>query len=152
MGKQKHTAGAFVRIALADGSFGYGRLLESPYAAFYNHRTTSPDSELDRIASKPILFRIAVRHLALDAWEFIGQRALEEHLTQPVVQFMQDLGNFRRCTIFDTAGNERAAEPQECVGLERAAVWEQSSVEQRLLDAFQGRPNADEEHLKVRLR
>ncbi|HZH78158.1 MAG TPA: Imm26 family immunity protein [Archangium sp.] len=152
MGKQKHTAGVFVRIALADGSFGYGRLLESPYAAFYNHRTTSPDSELDRIASKPILFRIAVRHLALDAWEFIGQRALEEHLTQPVVQFMQDLGNFRRCTLFDTVGNERAAEPQECVGLERAAVWEQSSVEQRLLDAFQGRPNADEEHLKVRLR
>jgi hypothetical protein len=151
MGKQKHTAGAFVRIALADGSFGYGRLLESPYAAFYNHRTTSPDSELDRIASKPILFRIAVRHLALDAWEVIGQRALEEHLTQPVVQFMQDLGNFRRCTIFDTVGNERAAEPQECVGLERAAVWEQASVEKRLLDAFQGRPNADEEHLKVRL-
>ena len=151
MGKQKHTAGAFVRIALADGSFGYGRLLESPYAAFYNHRTTSPDSELDRIASKPILFRIAVRHLALDAWEFIGRRALEAHLTQPVVQFMQDLGNFRRCTIFDTAGNERAAEPQECVGLERAAVWEQASVEERLLDAFQGRPNADEEHLKVRL-
>jgi len=113
MGKQKHTAGVFVRIALADGSFGYGRLLESPYAAFYNHRTTSPDSELDRIASKR---------------------------------------NFRRCTLFDTAGNERAAEPQECMGLERAAVWEQSSVEQRLLDAFQGRPNADEEHLKVRLR
>ena len=26
------------------------------------------------------------------------------------------------------------------------------TVEQRLLDAFQGRPNADEEHLKVRLR
>jgi len=151
MGKQKHTAGAFVRIALADGSFGYGRLLESPYAAFYNHRTMSPDSELDRIASKPILFRIAVRHLALDAWEFIGQRALEEHLTQPVVQFMQDLGNFHRCTIFDTAGNERAAEPQECVGLERAAVWEQTSVEERLLDFFQGRPNADEAHLKVRL-
>jgi hypothetical protein len=152
MGKQKHTVGAFVRIALADGSFGYGRLLESPYAAFYNYRTTSPDSEPDRIASKPILFKIAVRHLALDAWEFIGRRTLEEHLTRPVVQFMQDLGNFRRCTIFDTAGNERAAAPQECVGLERAAVWEQASVEQRLLDAFQRRPNADEEHLKVRLR
>jgi hypothetical protein len=152
MPKQKHTTGAFIRIALADGSFGYARLLESPYAAFYNYRTTSPDSDLDRIASSPILFRIAVRHLALDAWEFIGRRALEEQLTQPVVQFMQDMGDFRRCTIFDTAGHERAAEPQECVGLERAAVWERDSVEERLLDAFLGRPNADEEHLKVRLR
>jgi hypothetical protein len=152
MPKQKHTTGAFVRIPLADGSFGYGRLLESPYAAFYNYRTTTPDSDLDRIASNPILFRIAVRHLALNAWDFIGRRALEEHLTQPVVQFMQDLGDFRRCTIFDTAGNERRAEPQECVELERAAVWEQHSIEARLLDAFLERPNADEEHLKVRLR
>ncbi|MFY0529845.1 Imm26 family immunity protein [Archangium gephyra] len=151
MGRRKHARGAFVRIPLADGSFGYGRLLEPPYAAFYNYRTTSPDSELDRIASKPILFRIAVRHLALDAWEFIGRRELEEHLAQPVVQFMQDLGDFRRCTIFDTAGNEREAEPQECVGLEPAAVWEQQGLEERLLDALLGRPNAAEARLKVRL-
>ncbi|MFY0564951.1 Imm26 family immunity protein [Archangium lansingense] len=151
MGSQKHVRGTFVRITLADGSFGYGRLLESPYAAFYNDRTTSPDSDLDRIASKPILFRIAVRHLALDAWEFIGRKDLEEHLNQPVVQFMQDLGDFRRCTIFDTAGNERDAAPEECVRLERAAVWEQEGIEERLLDALLGRPNAAEERLKVRL-
>ena len=36
MAKQKHTRGAFVMIPLADGSFGYGTLLEAPYAAFYN--------------------------------------------------------------------------------------------------------------------
>src|SRR5689334_22833682 len=151
MRKQKHVAGAFIRIVLADGSFAYARLLESPYAAFYNYRTTSPDSDLDRIKSNPILFRIAVRHLALKVWEVIGQRELEDQLTLPVVQFMQDLGDFRRCTIFDTAGHERAAQPQECVGVERAAVWERESVEGRLLDTFLGRPNADEEHLKVRL-
>ncbi|OJT18525.1 hypothetical protein BO221_41465 [Archangium sp. Cb G35] len=152
MRKQKHKTGTFVRIALADGSYGYGRLLESPYIAFYEHRTTSLDSDLDGIASKPILFKTAVRHLALDSWEFIGWRALEEHLTQPLVRFMQDVGDFRRCTIFDTAGNERAAEPRECVGLERAAVWEKESIEERLLDSLLGRPNADEERLKVRLR
>jgi Immunity protein 26 len=152
MGRQKQQIGAFVRIALADGSFGYGRLLERPYAAFYNYRTTSPDADLDRIASQPVLFKTAVRHLALDAWEFIGWRALEEHLTQPLVQFRQDVGDFRRCTIFDTAGNKRAAEPQECVGLERAAVWEQEHIEERLLDAFQGRLNEDWERMKVRLR
>jgi hypothetical protein len=152
MRKQKHKTGTFVRIALADGSFGYARLLESPYAAFYQHRTTNPDSDLDRIASKPILFKTAVRHLALDSWELIGWRSLEEHLTQPLVRFTQDLGDFRRCTIFDTAGNERDAEPQDCVGLERAAVWEQESIEERLLDTLLGRPNADEERLKVRLR
>ncbi len=151
MRKKAYRPGAFVRISLGDGSCGYGRLLETPYAAFYNYRTASPDSDLDRIASKPVLFKTAVRHLALNAWEVIGWRELEEHLTQPLIRFMQDVGDFRRCTIFDTAGNERAAEPHECVGLERAVVWEQQGIEERLLDAFMGRPNADEERLKVRL-
>jgi immunity protein 26 of polymorphic toxin system len=152
LGKPKHKTGTFVRLVLADGSFGYGRLLEPPHVAFYNHRTTDPDPDLDRISSKPILFKIAVNLMALNEWELIGWKALEEHLAQPLVQFRQDVGDFRRCTIFDTAGHKRAAEPQECVGLERAAVWEQDSVEERLLDAFLRRPNAAEEHLKVRLR
>lgn len=152
MRKQTYKPGTFVRIPLGDGSFGYGRLLESPYAAFYKHRTSSPESDLDRIASSPVLFKTAVRQLALKAWELIGWRELEEHLTQPLIRFMQDVGDFRQCTIFDTAGNERAAKPEECIGLERAAVWEQQAIEERLLDALMGRPNADEEHLKVRLR
>ena len=150
--KPIHKPGTFLRIPLNDGSFGYGRVLGLLDCAFYNHRTTSPDSDLDRIASKPVLFKIAVRHLALKAWEAIGWRELEEHLAQPVVYFMQDIGDFRRCTIFDTAGNERDAEPEECVGLEEAAVWEKEGVERRLLDALLGRPNAEMERARVRLR
>jgi immunity protein 26 of polymorphic toxin system len=152
MGRQSHKPGTFVRIPLSDGSFGYGRLLESPFAAFYKHRTSTPDSDLEVIASKPVLFKTAVHHRALNSWEPVGWKELEEHLTQPLIQFMQDIGDFRRCIIFDTAGHERAAEPQECVGLERAVVWEPHGLEERLLDALMGRPNADEERLRVRLR
>ena len=143
--------GAFLRIPLADGSFGYGRTLEMPYEAYYDHRTETPDSDLDRIASKTLLFRIAVRHLKPSSWKAIGWKVLDEKLTQPIVQFLQDLGDFRYCTIFDTAGNSRNADPQECVGLERAGVWEESGVEGRLLDTFMGRPNFTVERTKVRL-
>jgi hypothetical protein len=144
--------GTFLRIPLGDGSFGYGRVLEPPYEAFYNYRTTEPDADLERLASKPVLFRISVRHFARKPWEPLGWREIEPHLAQPIVQFTQDIMNFRDCTIFDSAGNERAAEPQECMGLEPAAVWEQHHVEERLLDAFMGRPNAYVERLSVRLR
>lgn len=144
--------GTFLRIRLADGSFGYGRALVPTHDAFYDYRTESPDSDLDRIASKPILFKVAVRHLDPRLWENIGWRALEEPLTQPIVGFRQDIGDFRRCTIFDLAGHSRGAEPHECIGLERMAVWEQPGVEERLLDTFMGRPNSSVEHLKVRLR
>jgi hypothetical protein len=152
MRHEGHQPGTFLRIHLSDGSFGYGRLLDPPlYAAVYSHRTVTPDSDLDRISTTPILFKIAVRHLALDSWESIGRKELETPLREPIVQFTQDIGNPSRCVIFDTAGNERAAEPQECVGLEEAAVWEQSGVERRLLDALLGRPNAEVERSKVRL-
>ncbi len=143
--------GSFLRIPLADGTFSYGRVLKLPHDAYYDYRTDTPDADLDRIASKPILFKIMVRHMEERPWEFIGWRELEEQFSQPIVQFMQDIGNFRDCTIFDTVGNSRRAEPQECVGLERSAVWEEVGVEQRLLDTFMERPNDDVERLKVRL-
>jgi hypothetical protein len=144
--------GSFLRIPLVDGSFGYGRVLKLPHDAYYDYRTDTPDSDLDRIASMPILFKIAVRHMGERGWEVIGWRKLEEQFSQPIVQFMQDRGNFRDCLIFDTAGNERSAEPQECIGLERASVWEEVGVEERLLDAFMERPNATAERHKVRLK
>lgn len=58
------------------GSVAYGRLLTAPYSAYYNYRTTSPDSDLDRIASKPVLFKVAVRQ----SWEVI-ERFREQHLS-----------------------------------------------------------------------
>jgi hypothetical protein len=51
----KHVLGTFLSIPLADGSFAYGRELENPYTAFYNYRTTEPSSDMDVIASKPLL-------------------------------------------------------------------------------------------------
>jgi hypothetical protein len=149
---KKYRPGTFLRIPLSDGSFGYGRALEMPFYAYYDHRTETPDSDLDRIASKPILFRIACRHEESSSWSSIGWKPLDEKLTAPIVQFKQSLGDFRQCTIFDTAGDSRNAEPQECIGLERLAVWEDFGIEERLLDTFMGRPNAAVEHMKVRLR
>ena len=43
---------------------------------------------------------------------------------------------------------ERLAIAEECVGLERAAVWEPEHVEDRLRDHFAGRSNRWVESLK----
>lgn len=103
--------GSFLRVPLADGSFAYGRVLKLPHDSYYDYRTNTPDSDLERIASRPILFDIAVRHMEKRSWELIGWRELDERLSQPIVQFMQDRANFRDCTIFDTIGNEQESRP-----------------------------------------
>jgi Immunity protein 26 len=144
--------GAFLRIPLPDGTFAYGRQLEEPYTAFYNYRTKEPSADLDTIEKQPVLFRQAVRVLGSDKWQAIGIRKLEGEVTQPVVRFHQEIGDYRECTIFDNLGNERAATPEECIGLERASVWDAYHIEKRLLDTFEGRPNETEQRARIRLK
>ena len=146
-----HEPGTFVRIPLADASFGYGRALQPPFYAFYQYRTLAPESKLEIIASSPVLFKISVSYKKRSPWVAMGWKELEEPLTRPIVEFRQDVGNPSRCTIFDTLGHERVATPEECVGLERWAVWDEYSAEERLLDALLGRPNATVERSNARL-
>lgn len=147
----KLVPGTFVRIPLEDGSFAYGRVLAEPYMAFYNYRTNEPSSDLDVIEAQPTLFKTSVRLFNHDRWANIGQRKLEGEVAEPVVQFMQDIGDYRRCTIFDTAGIEKEVPPEECIGIERASVWEPDQIERRLLDTFMGLSNEAEMRLRVRL-
>jgi immunity protein 26 of polymorphic toxin system len=149
--KQLHKPGTFLRIPLPDGTFGYARVVDVLFDAFYKYRTTEPDADLDRIASKPILFKLTVRAPPPKSWEVIGWREIEERLTEPVVQYRKEVGPLGRCYIFDSLGNSREATRKECIGLEEAAVWEPYGVEERLLDAFMGRPNRDLEDMKREL-
>ena len=142
--------GTFVRIPLEDGSFGYGRILKRPYMAFYKYQTSEPSSDLDEIARQPVLFNQAVRLFSDDGWVKLGVRPLEGEVARPVVRFMQDLADYRDCVIFDNAGMERNVTPEECVGIERAAVWDAPHIAERLLDTFMGRPNEDEIRMRVR--
>ena len=143
--------GTYLSIPLSDGSFGYGRVLSDPYLAFYDYRTAAPELDLDVIAARAVLFSLAVRKKGLEHWLALGVQALTGAVAAPVVQFMQSLADPRDCVIFASAGVERPATPEECIGLERAAVWEAAHIEQRLLDTFLGRPNATEQQMRVRL-
>jgi hypothetical protein len=147
---RKLVAGTFFIIPLEDGSFAYGRVLDYPFFALYNYRTDQPSGNLDDIASKPILFRQSVRMFDYTRWANIGHRELEGEAAEPSIFFMQSIENYRNCTIFDSAGMERSATPEECVGLERASVWDPPLIETRLLDTFEGRPNEAEIRARVR--
>ena len=114
--------GTFVRVPLDDGTFGYGRVLTRPYMAFYHYQTTEPSADLDQIEDQPLMFKQAVRLFDTDGWVALGTRPLEGEVARPVVSFMQNIGDYTDCVIFDTAGMERRVTPKECVGIERASA------------------------------
>jgi len=144
--------GTFIRIPLTDGSFAYGRILSGPYVALYNYRTSEASADCAAIATQPLLFTQAVRLPAGDRWPELGWQPLAGEVAKPVVQFTQDIMDFTKCTVFDTAGMVRDVRPEDCVGLERASVWDAHHIEGRLLDTFLGRPNVAELHARVRLK
>ena len=49
-------------------------------------------------------------------------------------------------------GMERSVTPKECVGIERASVWDAPHIAERLLDTFMGRPNIIEVRNRVRFK
>jgi hypothetical protein len=55
------------------------------------------------------------------------------------------------CMIVEPVGREVRVMKQDCVGLERAAVWAHEHLESRIADAYAGRPNRFLESLGLKI-
>ena len=145
----KLKSGTYVLVPLTDGTFGYGRVLQFPYVAFYDLRTDAPSSDLGQIDARPALWRLSVRVFGgHDRWPKLGHAPLSGAVAEPVTFFTQDIGAPERCRVYDTEGMSRSARPEECIGLEQSANWDAPEVEERLLDHFEGRVNESAERLR----
>jgi hypothetical protein len=116
---------------------------------FYDCRVSIPVEDVLSIVKRPVLFVLAVSASG-GHWPKIGHVPLEMAPIPIPDEFMQDIGT-GACQIVDEAFNARPAKPEECVDLERVAVWGPAHVAERIRDHYAGRPNAHLAHMKVRL-
>lgn len=134
-------AGNIVEIQLPDGLLSYGMLLKFPAIAFFDvHTNTRPS--ISEIVSHPVLFRIWVEKHAVSRklWPLIGHHAPPLALLAPHQYFKQDPLS-GQITLYTEGGFEQPARAEQCIGLERAAVWDPYHVVSRLADHFAGRAN-----------
>jgi Domain of unknown function (DUF4259) len=143
--------GVLLRVELDDQWHTYARMLaRRPKYAFYDCRLSTPAEDVLGIVNRPVLFVLSVNDRASSGhWLKIGQVPLEMAPVPIPNEFMQDIGS-GACQIVDEAFNARRAKPEECVGLERVAVWDPAHVEERLRDHYAGRPNAHLAYMKVK--
>lgn len=157
----RFTAGTVLRLPLPSGRTAFGVMLQArPYMAFYaaeagdqaDQAATGVDAQA--LAKQTPMFIVAVHRSAYSTGRWgnpIGRIPSAELPPTPEF-FRQDVVHPANCVILDAEEeNTRKATPQECVGLERNAVWEAEHVESRLDDAYDGRPNPFVESLKVKL-
>jgi|GEM_PF-567060 hypothetical protein len=152
VGKLKFAPGAVLRVDLDHQWHSYARILARiPKIAFYDCRVSAPEEDLLAIVKRPVLFVLAVGGRANKGhWPKIGHVPPEMAPIPIPKQFMQDVGT-GACQIVDEAFNTRPARPEECVALERVAVWDPVHVEERIRDHYASRPNAHLAYMKVRL-
>src|ERR1700722_377969 len=121
---QKRVVGDIVRIDLGDGFHTYARVLEDVLFAFYDARV-NVEMPIERIVSLPILFQVPSSTHAIKSgrWVVVGNAPLDDSLLNPPPQFMQDILRKSQFSIYENGGTIRRATKEECIGLERAAVW-----------------------------
>ena len=149
MKKQKRNEGDFIKIKLTDEHFCFARVLKEPLIAFYDIKTNT-DISLDEISTLPIVFKIWVMNNAIttNRWQVIGHKELEDELKKPAIFFKQD--PISKSVFLYSDSIETPAVYEQCVGLERAAVWSPEHVEDRLLDHFDGKTNKWVDSLKLK--
>lgn len=138
--RQRRGIGVVLKVPLGDQVHCYAWTLPEADFVLFDLLTGSDVPVID-VVKHPIAFRVAVNGSAyLDGrWLRVGKSQPSPHLLAPVPKFMQDVltGRFK---IY-LGGEIRPAKLEECVGLERCAVWSPEQVEDRLRDHFAGRVN-----------
>lgn len=133
--------GNIFEIALPTGGFAYGVTVEFPLIAVFNFRANERPA-LPKLLSTPVAFRIWVMRSCIGprCWPVIGFESLPETL-RVIPDFYKYDSIAHQFSLYRGHAEERATR-EECLGLERAAVWSSVHVESRLEDYFAGRPNA----------
>ncbi|RYD84146.1 MAG: hypothetical protein EOP84_06330 [Verrucomicrobiaceae bacterium] len=132
--------GNVFEVALPGPGFAYGMVIDSPLAAFFDFRFAQRPSIAD-ILSHPVAFRIWVMRSCFGktGWPVIGSTSVPDALTKTPDFYKFDC--ISRSFSLYRGQLEEPATREQCLGLERAAVWSAAHVESRLNDHFAGRPN-----------
>lgn len=152
--KQKYNDGAFVRIELSANRYVIGRLFPKfnigIYQNEYNNAYAVPS--IEKIIKSNILFYVSIYEEIITTGKFkiIDFREFDpSEITRIPPKFKQSLGNYMDCVIFCNDGRKYSSQPQECIGLERSAVWDEESLIIRIEDYYSGKKNFHSEYQKV---
>lgn len=153
MKKQRLTIGAFLSIQLSTNQYAYARILDNAAFAIYDFITQEVNTDLHSIANKPVLFIVSVYDYAVTSgrWKKLGKLQLEDSFRTLPMKFIQDALLPDRYSLYNpNTGDIKDVNKDECIGLERAAVWEPEHVESRISDYYAGKPNIWVDQLRLK--
>jgi hypothetical protein len=147
MGKVIHfKEGSIVKIEISGSRLVFGRLLPGYRIGIYDLITSEIDSlsSIESVIRAPIFLYCVIYKdvITKGVFQIIGFKELSAiDLEKIPPSFTQDLVNIDECVIFYYDGKEKKANPEDCINLERASIWEAKGLIQRIEDFYAGRRN-----------
>lgn len=147
--KQKRTVGSVITIPI-DGYCVHAQILDETDIVVFDTRDKNIKTASD-VVSQSVLFRVSANSDAIlsGAWLKLGKAALNPTLSQPVPRFIQNALNPNKFEIY-LGGNIEPAKKEECLNLDRCAVWAVNHIEDRIRDHYNNQPNIWLEQMRLK--
>lgn len=141
-----------MQIPRAGGKRSFGWVLKEPLVAYFDYEMERESGGIDDLIDAGIAFRLWTAMFAIEKclWPVIDSRSPPSSLLDGPWFFKTDPISGEITKTLMGGMDEVSATPEECVVLERAAVWDPEHVIDRLDDHFAGRPNKWVESLKFK--
>ncbi|MBK5722872.1 hypothetical protein JGH11_18540 [Dysgonomonas sp. Marseille-P4677] len=153
MKKQRISKGAILEICIDKQYYVYAQILEKASYAFFDYRSKKQLKDFSILLNSPILFIVSVYDDVITEghWIKVGKLSIRNDLLPLPMKFIQDVLDINIVELYDpNTGEIFLATKNDCLGLERSAVWEAEHVESRISDFYNGKKNIWVEQLKMK--
>ena len=137
--RQKITIGSIIEIPIEGKYFVYAQILPQSLYAFFDYRSTEPIVDFSCLNSAPVLFVIPVYDYVVTKgiWLKVGKMPIREDLVKKSKKYYIYDEISGKYSKYDSYTGEIFSSTKEDIrGLERAAVWAENHVEDRIRDYY----------------
>ena len=141
--RQKITIGSIIEIPIEGKYYVYAQILPKSLYAFFDYRSQEPIADFSCLNKSPILFIIPVYDYVITKgiWLKVGNMPIRESLEKLSINYYiyDEISN--KYSKYNSYTGEIISSTKEDVrGLERAAVWDENHVEDRIRDYYNHLP------------
>ena len=140
--RQKITIGSVLEIPIDGKYYVYAQILPHSECVFFNFKSKSPLVDYRVLNDTPILFVLGVYNYVITKglWKKVGKLPIREELNTLPLAYMYDRFTNKFCLYNNNTGEITPSTKEAVRGLERAAVWGENHVVDRIRDYYNGVP------------
>ena len=142
MKRQQETVGSIVQIHINDEFYVYAQILPHGLLAFFDYKSDTELSDLNVLKNAKILFITSVYKYVITKgiWSKVGKIPIREDLQVLPLRFVYDRISEKIFTYNPETGETAPTTIDVAKKLERAAVWDDKQIEERIKNHYDGVP------------